>query len=581
VVEPMGVERGPRGRRSSYRFRHILIQQHVFRHVGEGARSYLHEAVAAAIEAVYGDDADPLALAWHWNAAGVPTRAVPYLRQAGETARRAGAVAEAIERFTAALEHGEELEPLARAGLLRDLGECYHWRADRRAALRVFEEARALFMDHGDVRSAGAVEATIGVVLWEARDVARAVSVTEAAVASLDVGPQTPELAMALCTLAMIQRVYSHDAEALSYAQRALDVATRVGSDAARMRGLVWAGVVLASTDPSRHDEGLAMIEESKRIAERRGAVWWASLAANQLGARLRAMGRFGQAIERLETAIGYAEEHDLPLNANFAFSELWSHRWRSGAWDIALAQRARLQRHVEGEGTLAMLQGSSLIHLAQAYLDLGLPEEAQAVLDHRGRALEMIDEPQVRVPYLRERLRIAMRHGDDEESDGYAFRVIDCLVGRITHSEEVPLPLVTVCRWLARRESRSARQGVETCLAALAQAESQFASDETRAARLEGSAAAAGGLGSSREAAHLFAVAADGWQRCGFPLDEARARCSAALLLDRTGASEEAESQRFRADECLRALQDRLPSGTLFSAFEKERVAMMGGKTA
>lgn len=580
VVEPVAVERGPVGLRSRYRFRHILIQQHVYRQIGEGARSYLHEAVPEALEAVLGEDAEPLAVALHWIAAKMPARAVPYLRQAGDRARRAGAVAEAIEHITAALEHGAELRPLARAALLRDLGECYHWRADRASALLAFEEARALFVEHGDVRSAGAVEATMGHVLWEGREVARALEVTEAAIASLEAGSETPELAMALVTLAMIQRVYSHDAEALSYAQRALDVAARVGSEVARMRALVWVGVVLASTDPARHDEGLAMIEEAKAIAERQGAVWWVSLAANQLGSRLRALGRFEQAVERLETATAYAEKHELPLNANFSFSELWSHRWQRGEWDVALTKLPRLEWHVQGEGALAMLQAGTLVHLVEAYLDLGLVEEAHAVLDGHVGDLDEVDEPQVRVPYLRERLRIAILQADEEAADRHAFRLIECLAGRSTHSEEVPVPVVTVCRWLARRPSRNAKDGLGSCLLALAQAERQFASDLTRAAQLEGRAAAAGGGGRPREAAQLFVAAADGWASCGFPLYEARARCSAATCLERLGAAEDADSARRRADGLLHALQDRLPAGTFRSAFQRVREAMITGRS-
>lgn len=579
VVEPVAVERGSAGLRSRYRFRHILIQQHVYRQIGEGGRSYLHEAVPAALEAVFGEDAEPLTVALHWVAAKLPARAVPYLRQAGERSRAAGAVAEAIEHFSAALEHAGEVGPLARAGLLWDLGECYHWRADRAPALRAFEEARILFLEHGDVRSAGAIEATMGHVLWEGRDMARAVEVTKAAIASLGVGPETPELAMALVTLAILRHVYSYEAEALSYAQRALDVATRVGSELARMRALLWVGVVLASTDPARHDEGLAMIEEAKAIAERQAAVYWASIASNQLGSRLRALGRFEVAVERLEAAITYAHQHELPIPENWSASELWSHHWHCGEWDVALAQLLRLQRNVESLGTLAMLQAGAVVHLVEAYLDLGLVGEAHAVLEGRARDLEKVDEPQLRVPYLRERLRIAILQGDDEAADRHAFHVIDCLAGRTTHSEEVPAPVVTVCRWLAQRRTRAAKDGLDSCLVALAQAEHQYASEETRTAHLEGRAAAAGGAGLEGEAAQLFAAAADGWARCGFPLHEARARCSASVWLERIGAGEEADKQRHRADGLLRALRDRLPSGTFRSGFEGVRDAMIAGR--
>ncbi|MEJ2359418.1 MAG: hypothetical protein P8Y13_15250, partial [Deinococcales bacterium] len=226
------------------------------------------------------------------------------------------------------------------------------------------------------------------------------------------------------------------------------------------------------------------------------------------------------------------------------------------------------------------MLRANVLVILARSYLDLGLVREAKAVLEDRRGALEEVPEPQVRVPYLGERLRIAIALGDEEVAAREAFSLIDCVAGRTTHSAEVPVPVVTVCRWLARRPGHVANDGFDRCLAALAQTEHQFASDLTRAAHLEGRAAAAGGLGRWTEAAHLFVAAADGWAGCGFPLDEARTRCSAAVWLERIGAGEEAGVQRRRADGLLSGLQSRLPSGTLRSAFERVRETMLSGRS-
>lgn len=580
LVDSVRVERGPTGLLSHYRFRHILIQQHVYREIGDGLKSYLHEAVAAATEIALAEDADPLALASQWMAAKLPARAVPYLRQAGERAMRAGAVTEAIERFTAALEHAEEMDPLTRAGLLHDLGECHHWRTDRPAALQALEKARALFLENGDVRSAGAVVATMGAVLWEQRDVAHALEVTEAAIASLDIGPETPELVQVLVTLAMIQHVYSREADALSHARRALDVATRVGSDDARMRALVLVGTVLASTDPARHDEGLAMVEEAMRIAERQGAVEWASLAANQLAARLRALGRFEEAVERLHMAIAYAEQHALPQTELWAWSELWSHRWQRGEWDAALPQLPRLRGYVDGGGTYEMLRARALVVFASAHVDLGLVREAQAVLETHAHALERVDEPQVRVPYLRECLRIAALQRDDAVADWHAFRMVEQVAGRVTHSEEVPVPIVTACHWLAGRPSRDASVGLEQCLAALAQTEAQFGSELTRAAHMEGRAAKAGGEGRATEAAELFEAAAVSWRSCGFPLEEARALASAAMWFETSQAKEEAKALRLQSDRILRALQDQLPAPELRTSFNKVRESMNHGHT-
>jgi hypothetical protein len=343
------------------------------------------------------------------------------------------------------------------------------------------------------------------------------------------------------------------------------------------MRALLLVGVVLASTDPRRHEEGLAMIDAARRAAERLGSVYLVSLAANQLGARLRALGRFEVAEERHEMAAAYAETHRLALNECWPASELWHHRWLRGEWDVALAQTARLRRFVDEAHDLTMFRATVQVLLAGAHIDLGQLAEALTTLEGRERSLELVDEPQARVPYLRERLRIAVLQGDDEAADRCAYQVIDCLGQRSTHSEEVPGPLVTVCRWLAGRPSKKARTGVERCLLALTQAEHQFGSLATHAARLEGEAALAGSVGTASQAARLYLAAASQWEACGYPLDEARARCSAAERLGRIGEAEEADAERRRADSLLRGLRDRLPSGPIRSSFERVRRHMIG----
>jgi predicted ATPase len=97
----------PGGQRlSKYRFRHILFQRYLYHSLDEPERGYLHEAIGNTVEQLYGEQTKEVAgeLARHFEAAGLPVRAVDYLYQAGERAVHLSANEEAIAHFTKGLE---------------------------------------------------------------------------------------------------------------------------------------------------------------------------------------------------------------------------------------------------------------------------------------------------------------------------------------------------------------------------------------------------------------------------------------------------------------------------------------------
>lgn len=95
-----------RQRRSLYRFRHHLFQHYLYHNLDELERAYLHEAVGQALEALYGEQAEQVAvqLARHFEQAGLTEKAVSYLLQAGKRAGRLSANEEAIGHLSRGLE---------------------------------------------------------------------------------------------------------------------------------------------------------------------------------------------------------------------------------------------------------------------------------------------------------------------------------------------------------------------------------------------------------------------------------------------------------------------------------------------
>jgi predicted ATPase/DNA-binding SARP family transcriptional activator len=105
LVHNVGIERVGGQRLSRYRFRHSLFQHFLYLALEPAERAYLHEGVGAALETLYQDDVDAIALqlARHFVEAQRTEKAIHYLAQAGQQAIQRHAGQEAVRLFTDAL----------------------------------------------------------------------------------------------------------------------------------------------------------------------------------------------------------------------------------------------------------------------------------------------------------------------------------------------------------------------------------------------------------------------------------------------------------------------------------------------
>jgi oligopeptide transport system substrate-binding protein len=155
LVSAQGMRRVGSQRLSVYRFRHTLFQRYVYNGLGEGERAYLHEDVGTALEALYGEGAEEIAvqLARHFQEAGIAEKAVDYLSQVGDRARGLYAHQEAIDYYQQALaflkEQGEH-ERAART--VMKLGLTYHTAFDFQSARQAYNEGFALWQRAGEVQ---------------------------------------------------------------------------------------------------------------------------------------------------------------------------------------------------------------------------------------------------------------------------------------------------------------------------------------------------------------------------------------------------------------------------------------------
>ena len=101
LVQSERMERLGQQRLSYYRFRHNLFQQYVYSNLTENERTYLHEDIALALEAMYGEKAKDIApqLAWHFEQADNIEKTFEYLLVAGQQAQMLGSNKEAIAHY--------------------------------------------------------------------------------------------------------------------------------------------------------------------------------------------------------------------------------------------------------------------------------------------------------------------------------------------------------------------------------------------------------------------------------------------------------------------------------------------------
>jgi predicted ATPase len=92
-------------RLSLYSFRHRLFQRHIYGQLDQAEKIYLHEAIGKALERLYGEQTGKVAvqLARHFAESGDSVKAIRYLQEAGERARRVSANSEAVVHLKRAL----------------------------------------------------------------------------------------------------------------------------------------------------------------------------------------------------------------------------------------------------------------------------------------------------------------------------------------------------------------------------------------------------------------------------------------------------------------------------------------------
>jgi DNA-binding CsgD family transcriptional regulator/tetratricopeptide (TPR) repeat protein len=366
------VERGMLQRDSDLlRFRHELAQRAIREGLGPAELVALHAQALAALRRA--GVVDPGRLAHH---AVEADDAAAVLELAPEAAKRAvalGAHREAAAHYSAALRFASALDERSRAELLEAHAREGLVIDDIDGALASQRQALDCWRRLGDVRAEGNCLCALSLATWDSGDAESAIELAERAVELLEsAAAPDAELARAYATLAQRYMVGIRDeVEVLSWSERALELAERVGDEPVAVHALTTLGTteVYLGRQP-----GWTKLEEGFRRAQAAGLEEDAARAIINLVEAARDLRRFDLVDRYRQEAIEYVIEQDVDL----AFyrrrleSDLAEVDLERGRWQEAAEQATAL---LEEQRTANVIRLRALIVLGRLVARRGDPD--------------------------------------------------------------------------------------------------------------------------------------------------------------------------------------------------------------
>ncbi len=345
-------------------FRHALLQEALYADLLRGERLRLHAACARAIEAGGLAPTDPIRaaeLAYHWQAAEEPERALRAAIRAGDAAEAAGARKEAavqFERALALIDGGTEIPEdfaLDRVELLeRAAANGEH---DPARSVRYIREALRLVDATANPVRAGLLTAALGRYLWLAGDGNGALEACRSAAHLVPSDPPSLARATVAAALGQILMVLMvPDAEdGIALCEEAVATAEQVGAPRIESLALTSLGVLVAyRRDP---ESGIALLRRSLAIAREIDSVDDIERAyGNLLDVLIFAAARYDEAAELALSVIGAVDVTRTGVTVTFVYADAAEALHLRGRWDESAAVLERDELHSRrGVGEIAL----------------------------------------------------------------------------------------------------------------------------------------------------------------------------------------------------------------------------------
>lgn len=420
-----------------FRFKHVLTQQAAYRTLLVRQRPALHARAAAALKRLHADRIGELAgeLARHHEAAGELAEALADHRRAGETARWAAALPEALGHFSAALDLASRLGLdtrdrsvvdlyLERGRLLGQIGNVAEARND-------FEVVLAAARASGDQAQQLHALDELGFAVAGAADYREAIEYLKQARALAETLGDTRALVSVLSRTSLVHTNQLSFDLALADGEQALKLAQGFGDERLEARALdSLKQVAMQLGDLARLQELAARLGD---IYRRHGELWYLQFVVFERSLVPMAAGGWGEAEDRIREALALGRRLGDRGNQPLYLATLgWVHRSR-GAYAEALelgrqaVGLAYAVGHAEWTALTELEQGRTLLelfavgdavthldrgaqageeagslnlllrclgHLSWAYCLDGRPERSRAILARLDRLFEQVQLP-------------------------------------------------------------------------------------------------------------------------------------------------------------------------------------------
>ena len=492
-------------------FRHELLRSAVEDSLTPSRRAALHRRVLETLTAVPG--VDPSRLVHHARLAGDADAVLRFGQVAGASAARQGALREAAEHFRAAAAYADRLEEPERAELFEQYGHEAYLVGRFEEAVRARNDAVVLRETLGQPEKMGENLRWLARTLWWAgrREDARAAAAR--AVAVLETAPPGRELATAYSTVGQLHLTAHHLEEAIAWAERARDLAERLGDSETAIQTSITIGVARAHLDP----DAFATLLRLHELADKQGFLEPAARAvvvpALMIGDELA---RYDdQAVSLHERALRYASDHDLDGYFIHLLGSRARLRFERGEWTGALADA---DAALGQPGLLGMNAVLPLVVRARIQAARGDPA-ASATLDEAARHAEGVEDVVMVAPVADARSELLLWSGDAPGAKQAAARALaealtvggsELIAGRLAYrvwraggNEDLPESVAEPYRWMIDGEWERAAAEWAARGATYLRAEALAAGDEAAAGE---ALRILDGLGASRVADFLRA---------------------------------------------------------------------------
>jgi DNA-binding CsgD family transcriptional regulator len=535
-----------------FSFVHVLIPTTMRESIIHVRRRRLHLRAAQAIEAVHPDSFE--ALAYQYNEAGEAERARQFYVRAGDRAQRI-APAEGARFYQAALERwGSDGDPVGRAEIMARLGYCLWVIDDIQGSLKCYETAYTMFDSLGNRTQSGEMQRMIGRLYWQQANGPLAFEHSYKALAILEQGSETYELARAYDSISHMYMLANDFEQAINWGGRAIKMADALGAEDIVVSALNNIGTSYAQQGD--FERGQPVLQESIRRAIVAGLPSDVSRAYYNLGVQYQTQCRYEQAEATTKELYAYSIKFYTRSYSHCALWLLMWINWHTGQWNTALNYRSQVEM-VEFANPLNVTWAKRTFGMID--LDLGMVNEALGELEESLPDAVRADELQTTVPHWGQISRAYAALGQEAKMMETIDQLLKFVSDRSYQSTESIMPLLIACQLTAAQCSSTAMETAHACVYQLDRLAQQYHTEETEAALAEGRGCVLLAEKRLLEAAEQFRQAVSQWERIQRRYDQARALDYLGRALNIAGEPEDAGAAYQRASAIIAALAAQL----------------------